>query len=771
MANIKTHLNNIKGALYGKDVRNSIHDAIEKCYTDASINGNANMEVIQARGEYETLGKRLDDHVSKLAYKASKSDLDVERKRIDSFTKLEQGTTTGDAELIDARIGADGIIYDSLGASVRTQISNINENFKSNSLLRLGKLREGYVCQPGGYIASNSNYNYIYEVPVTANTQYQTYPQARFVCFYDADKKYISCEGSSNYDAPLIFTAPQDGYMTISIYKNAFGDFKLFLPGEDIKDVAPYGKLYLSDKVLIKDNGVTELINEYNKNVISSTSNLITYSECVEDRFFNSSKSTDSNPLYNYYKVKIKKGIEYKTNCRARFLVLMDNSLNVLNNSYLDEVFNPTTFTALEDGYAYITLYKTDLNYASLYEVGKENNLNPIGEYKLNNSIKVDINNIVNIKNQKSKVILNSISEQNNNLLINAEFVLNKFCNTYLDKIESSKYSYFVLPIKKGVEYNTNMRARFLVITDKSNKKQENSYADEVFEPTTFTALVDGYAYITIYNEDLDKFAVYETGVTENIGHPTKYCLSNNIAIKAESVIGLETSGNILAGKKWVACGDSFTAGGYSSNDGIDESIYKYQEGIYTGKQITYPYIIGLRNNMTIVNEAISGSCMGKPTTSNRTDYFSNTRYKNIPSDTDYITLYFGINDDNFNTTVGTIDDTDNTTFYGAWNVVMEYLITNHPYAKIGIIVTNGSAPRFTEAIRNIAKKWGIPTLDLEMDYNVPLMIRATERPELCDKVIQLRRDAFKVSQTNTHPNVKAHEYQSTFIENWLRSL
>ena len=67
MANIKTHLNNIKGALYGKDVRNSIHDAIEQCYTDASINGNANMEVTQARGEYETLGKKLDDHASQLA--------------------------------------------------------------------------------------------------------------------------------------------------------------------------------------------------------------------------------------------------------------------------------------------------------------------------------------------------------------------------------------------------------------------------------------------------------------------------------------------------------------------------------------------------------------------------------------------------------------------------------------------------------------------------------------------------------------------------------
>ena len=101
----------------------------------------------------------------------------------------------------------------------------------------------------------------------------------------------------------------------------------------------------------------------------------------------------------------------------------------------------------------------------------------------------------------------------------------------------------------------------------------------------------------------------------------------------------------------------------------------------------------------------------------------------------------------------------------------MEYIITNHPYAKIGIIITNGSNPKYTEAERNIAKKWGIPYLDLEMGYNVPLMHRAVERPELCDKVKELRMNSFRISRTNTHPNVKAHEYKSTFIENWLRSL
>ena len=53
--------------------------------------------------------------------KASKLELEVERKRIDSFVALPQGSTQGDAELIDARVGANGVVYDSLGSSIRSQ--------------------------------------------------------------------------------------------------------------------------------------------------------------------------------------------------------------------------------------------------------------------------------------------------------------------------------------------------------------------------------------------------------------------------------------------------------------------------------------------------------------------------------------------------------------------------------------------------------------------------------------------------------------------------
>lgn len=47
--------------------------------------------------------------------------------RMSEFTSLKDGSTTGDAELIDARIGADGTKYASAGDAMRGQVEQINE--------------------------------------------------------------------------------------------------------------------------------------------------------------------------------------------------------------------------------------------------------------------------------------------------------------------------------------------------------------------------------------------------------------------------------------------------------------------------------------------------------------------------------------------------------------------------------------------------------------------------------------------------------------------
>ena len=231
-----------------------------------------------------------------------------------------------------------------------------------------------------------------------------------------------------------------------------------------------------------------------------------------------------------------------------------------------------------------------------------------------------------------------------------------------------------------------------------------------------------------------------------------------------ETILDTLTGQNILYGKKYVACGDSFTEGPFTG-EWADRSLY-YDYNFQCWK--TYPYWIAKRNNMDLVNEAIGGTTMYFNGTDTRA--FSVQRYKDVPDDADYITLEFGLNETT--APIGTIADNTNTTVMGAWNVVLAYLIEHHPYAKIGIIISDSwLSTNVYNAMVEVAEYWGIPYLDMRKGTQVPMGINGRLGETISPIAKSLRNDAFQISSEDGHPNPHAHEYRSTFIENWLRTL
>jgi len=328
---------------------------------------------------------------------------------------------------------------------------------------------------------------------------------------------------------------------------------------------------------------------------------------------------------------------------------------------------------------------------------------------------------------------------------------------------------------------NSTTNRKTLLLYDSSKTVINNTYQN-----------VDGAFQLTFNSSDNAKFVrvsswasvlfQLEKGTTRTPYAPYKADVVLGIGL-GETPMRQAQSSNILYRKKWAVCGDSFTNGATSN---------MLPDGKYQGYRKVYPYLIGNRNNMDIVKFFEGGRTLAFPAdpgtfTNSLTNPNADWYYQNIPTDVDYITIYLGINDEHHapgssggdgedNTgeiPIGTINDSTTATYLGAWNVVLTWLISNRPNAHIGIIVTNGNQNKdeYRQGQIAIAEKYGIPYIDLNGDARTPAMIR-TSNPNIPSviKTALIQKWAVNPS-TNTHPNDAAHEFESMFIENFLRSI
>lgn len=373
------------------------------------------------------------------------------------------------------------------------------------------------------------------------------------------------------------------------------------------------------------------------------------------------------------------------------------------------------------------------------------------------------------------------IKKENINLYDSSEDVVGFILGT--GGIDTSGTQYKTtgfIKVKDGFSYTISPRCRAICVFDSDKTLIPAQYDNvEKTAPFDFVALNDGYIRIS-YNINYGMDSV-ESSYNGLLTQKTEegIALSNT---QLKQVRETAFAPNILWGKKWAVCGDSFT------NDGGTGTTI--QDGKYAGKSYTYPWIIGNRQNMDIVQFFGGGRTLAFPAepgdfVNSLTCPSQSFYYQNIPSDADYITIYLGINDDHHRTgggdgedptgviPLGTVDDTTTATYLGAWNVVLTWLITNRPNAHIGIIVTNGIAnnDKYRLGQIAIAEKYGIPYIDLNGDTRTPAMLR-TSNPNIPAAVKTALIAKWAVNPgTNEHPNDAAQLFESTFIENFLRSL
>ncbi len=247
---------------FDEELQREVQTTIEKWQNDGLLDG-----IIESALSTELAGVK-----TQLSEKASKDALLVERARIDSLATLSEGSTTGDAELIDARVGADGIIYDNVGGAIRGQFDKIkndlaehkeliyqnnikniikNGNFKNidswvgnsaslsvvNNVIRVvgtGEIHQNWLIQ-------NTN------TPVRLSNKYYVRADVRVL---DSECNHILCQfdgstSGTNKEIKFIRHPIMNTWYTVeavdTLPEDATGDFKLL-----------FGALY-TDKTIAKD--------------------------------------------------------------------------------------------------------------------------------------------------------------------------------------------------------------------------------------------------------------------------------------------------------------------------------------------------------------------------------------------------------------------------------------------------------------------------------------------------------------------------------------
>ena len=313
-----------------------IENTDEEIYSfEALKNDIANMVTLK---DYNANNSNVSASISKV-----NSDLTA---RIDNII-AHNNDTEGNTELVDIRVGADGLVYDSAGDATRYQIADHDELINAlydnskNLYNEATKTYGFFVNQGDGKLMENITHTVSDYIKIKPNTTYiftnksEFYDAFRYV-LYDANKQYISGEVGNN-----IITTPNNAkYIRFSEYGelsiecetqfkegNEKTDYEYYNIQIDMDKVDAYDKSTMDEK--LSNIGVKDTTFFY------TSKNLLDMSSIIEGYFVhqNTGELTENIQYWTSEFVEVKKETDYIYSNR-------DNVIDGFRYALYDENYN-----------------------------------------------------------------------------------------------------------------------------------------------------------------------------------------------------------------------------------------------------------------------------------------------------------------------------------------------------------------------------------------------------------------------------------------------
>ena len=194
----------------------------------ASPGGSENLQTNLDSKQTEINSLKTQTQTNTTSIAANVNAINTQKSRIDNLAHLEEGSTTGDAELIDARIDNDGNSFTNIGNNIRNTQEILN--YTLINAIDITPETYQYILYTNGRVASHTSKIYATDyIPCIAGGRiiginvFSKKSDSRGLAFYDKNKTYISNSGMS-YDNDMfnnnfvVLTIPQDAcYMRATI--------------------------------------------------------------------------------------------------------------------------------------------------------------------------------------------------------------------------------------------------------------------------------------------------------------------------------------------------------------------------------------------------------------------------------------------------------------------------------------------------------------------------------------------------------------------------